>query len=202
MQALAPKMSVMSGKLQGVIALNTNTVTNPFCIKEYSKKDPDNICSFCYSHNMLNTFRKNCQPSFQRNSDILASDKPIDTERIPKINASIVRFHGHGELINDNHFINLCTIAKEYPNTTFALWTKRIDIVRPNRSHVPDNMILVYSNPKIDRVMKSPPRGFHRVFNNVTDKYRGNANCTGQKCIDCQLCYRFDTDKVIVEHVK
>jgi formate hydrogenlyase subunit 6/NADH:ubiquinone oxidoreductase subunit I len=63
-------------------------------------------------------------------------------------------------------------------------------------------MILVYSNPKIDRVMRKPPRGFHRVFNNVTTKYRGDANCTGQKCIDCQLCYKFDTASVIVEHVK
>jgi len=51
-------------------------------------------------------------------------------------------------------------------------------------------------------VMRKPPRGFHRVFNNVTKKYRGDANCTGQKCIDCQLCYKFDTTSVIVEHVK
>lgn len=192
-------VSKMSGKLAGIPAINTNTVTNPFCIDRYSRQDPDDICTYCYSHTMLNTFRKNCQPSFQRNSDILASDKPVD---IPKINASVVRFNGHGELLDDNHFLNLCRIASEYPRTNFALWTKRIDIVRPNLYHVPKNMILVYSNPKIDRVMTKPPRGFHRVFNNVTKSYGGDANCTGQKCIDCQLCYHFDTETVIVEHVK
>jgi hypothetical protein len=192
-------VSKMSGKLQGIPAINTNTATNPFCIERYSKGDPDDICTFCYSHKMLNTYRKSCQPSFQRNSDILASDTGID---IPKINASIVRFNGHGELLNDTHFRNLCAIASNYPRTNFALWTKRVDIVRSNLYCVPKNMILVYSNPKIDRVLTKPPRGFHRVFSNVTDKYTGDANCTGQKCIDCQLCYHFDTTQVIVEHVK
>jgi len=82
------------------------------------------------------------------------------------------------------------------------LWTKRVGIVRKNLHHVPDNMILVYSNPKIDNVMSSPPRGFDRVFNNVSESYDGEANCTGQKCMDCLLCYKRDTTQVIVEHVK
>jgi len=192
-------VSKMSGKLAGIPAINTNTATNPYCVKQYKSGGKDNICTMCYSQRMLSTYRKNCQPSFQRNSDILSSDRGVD---IPKINAAFVRFHGHGELINDTHFLNLCDIAESNGHCTFALWTKRVDIVRPNRHHVPENMILVYSNPKIDRVMRKPPRGFHRVFNNVTKKYRGDANCTGQKCIDCQLCYKFDTASVIVEHVK
>lgn len=192
-------VSKMSGKLAGIPAINTNTATNAYCVKQYTSGGEDNICTMCYSQRMLSTYRKNCQPSFQRNSDILSSDREVD---IPKINAAFVRFHGHGELINDTHFLNLCDIAESNGHCTFALWTKRVDIVRPNRHHVPENMILVYSNPKIDRVMRKPPRGFHRVFNNVTKKYRGDANCTGQKCIDCQLCYKFDTTSVIVEHVK
>lgn len=192
-------VSKMSGKLAGIPAINTNTATNEYCVKQYKSGGKDNICTMCYSQRMLSTYRKNCQPSFQRNSDILSSDREVD---IPKINAAFVRFHGHGELINDTHFLNLCDIAESNSHCTFALWTKRVDIVRPNRHHVPSNMILVYSNPKIDSVLRKPPRGFHRVFNNVTKQYRGDANCTGQKCMDCQLCYKFDTTSVIVEHVK
>lgn len=192
-------VSKMSGKLAGIPAINTNTATNEYCVKQYASGGKDNICTMCYSQRMLSTYRKSCQPSFQRNSDILSSDREVD---IPKINAAFVRFHGHGELINDTHFLNLCDIAESNSHCTFALWTKRVDIVRPNRHHVPSNMILVYSNPKIDSVLRKPPRGFHRVFNNVTKQYRGDANCTGQKCIDCQLCYKFDTTSVIVEHVK
>ena len=191
--------SVMSGKLQGLMAINTDTTSNPFCQQEYTKSNSNSICKKCYSMSMLNTFRKNCVPSFKRNSDILASDGPIT---VPPINAAYVRFHGHGELINVKHFLNFCDIASAYPNTTFALWTKRIDIVKPNLNAAPENMILVYSNPSIDNVMHKPPRGFHRVFNNVSESYTGDANCTGQRCMDCLLCYKFDTTKVIVEHVK
>jgi hypothetical protein len=192
-------ISKMTGKLDGIQAINTNTATNAFCIKESSKPDADKICGKCYSMSMLSSYRKNCQPAFQRNSDVLASDAEFI---LPRTSGAFVRFHGHGELINEQHFRNLCAIASDNKHSTFALWTKRVGIVRKNLHHVPDNMILVYSNPKIDNVMSSPPRGFDRVFNNVSESYDGEANCTGQKCMDCLLCYKHDTTQVIVEHVK
>ena len=33
-------LSKMSGKLAGIQAINTNTLTNEFCIRESKKKDP------------------------------------------------------------------------------------------------------------------------------------------------------------------
>ena len=198
---MIPTVSVskMTGKLDGIQAINTNTVTNPFCIKESSKPDADKICGKCYSMSMLSSYRKSCQPSFQRNSDVLASDAEFI---LPRTTGAFVRFHGHGELINEQHFRNFCAIASDNKHSTFALWTKRVGIVRKNLHHVPDNMLLVYSNPKIDNVMSSPPRGFDRVFNNVSQEFDGEVNCTGQKCMDCLLCYKRDTTQVIVEHVK
>lgn len=198
---MIPTVSVskMTGKLEGIQAINTNTATNPFCVQESSKPDADKICGKCYSMSMLSSYRKNCQPAFQRNSDVLASDAEFI---LPRTSGAFVRFHGHGELINEQHFRNLCAIASDNKHSAFALWTKRVGIVRKNLHHVPDNMILVYSNPKIDNVMSSPPRGFDRVFNNVSESYDGEANCTGQKCMDCLLCYKRDTTQVIVEHVK
>lgn len=194
-----PSISKMSGKLDGIQAINTNTVTNPFCMQESSKTDASKICTKCYSVSMLSSYRKNCQPSFQRNSDILASDAEFV---LPRTSGAFVRFHGHGELINEQHFRNLCAIAEDNKHSTFALWTKRVNLVRPNLHLVPSNMLLVYSNPKIDNVLSSPPRGFDRVFNNVSESYDGEANCTGQKCMDCLLCYKRETTDVIVEHVK
>jgi len=198
---MIPTVSVskMTGKLDGIQAINTNTATNLFCIKESSRPDADKICGKCYSMSMLSSYRKNCQPAFQRNSDVLASDAEFI---LPRTSGAFVRFHGHGELINEQHFRNLCAIADDNKHSTFALWTKRVGIVRKNLHHVPDNMILVYSNPTIDNVMSSPPRGFDRVFNNVSESYDGEANCTGQKCMDRLLCYKRDTTQVIVEHVK
>lgn len=193
-------VSVMSGKLKGISAINTNTVTNKFCQK---MQKGNNICKHCYSQAMLTGSRKNCQDSFQRNSDLLSS-RALFPDEIPTINAAWFRFHGHGELINTQHFHNLCAIAFANPQTTFALWTKRKDIVWEYFEHVsvpPINLILIYSNPKLDSVMDSPPPMFNKVFNNITDK-NAEANCTGQKCMDCLECYKWSGAEVIVEHVK
>lgn len=193
-------ISKMSGKLKGIDAINTNTVTNEFCQK---MQKGNNICKHCYSQAMLTGSRKNCQASFQRNSDLLSSRRLLPHE-IPIINAAWFRIHGHGELINDVHLHNICAIAFHNPQTTFALWTKRKDLINEyvtNVSMPPPNLILIYSNPQLDKVMTEPPMNFDKVFNNITDKTRP-ALCTGQKCMDCLECYRHSGADVIVEHVK
>ena len=43
------KISTMSGKLKGFKALNTNTLSNDFCVKMYNSGKNDVICTFCYS---------------------------------------------------------------------------------------------------------------------------------------------------------
>ena len=47
------------------------------------------------------------------------------------------------------------------------------------------------------------PRGFHKVFNNVSKGSTEPQNCTGKKCMECLACYRKDSGTdVIVEMVK
>ena len=63
-------------------------------------------------------------------------------------------------------------------------------------------LILIFSNPRIDRVI-GVPRAFHKVFNNVDKGSDIKQNCTGRKCMDCLLCYRKESGaNVIVEAVK
>ena len=114
------KQSVMSGKLKGIPAYNTNTKSNEFCMRQ---KDTDTICGQCYSHKMLDTYRKSCIPAWQHNSDEFSNW--IDWDDLPVINAAFVRLNGHGELINETHFVNIIRLARKNPYTTFALWTKR-----------------------------------------------------------------------------
>ena len=206
MSAALPNMpkvsSRMTGKLQGIHAINTNTVTNDFCNQQ---KETDTICGECYSHHMLNTFRKMCQPAWQHNSEVLSS-VILQRHELPRITAAFCRFHAHGELINHKHFINFVNIARDNPHCTFALWTKRKDIVwqvlDEDYHSKPSNLILVWSNPKIDKVVQSVPRHFDKVFNNVRHD-RTPQNCTGQKCIECLRCYKHDADTdIIVEAVK
>ncbi len=199
--------STMSGKLAGLLALNTDTTTNEFCIKRHSRKALNNICAKCYSFAMLLKHRKNCVPKFQRNSEFLSRVELKFTD-VPVINQAWVRFSGHGELINALHFANLCTIARKNPHCNFALWTKRVTIVRNHKGQIPPNLILVFSNPTIGKII-DPPRGFHKSFNNVntgsTEIAQGSLHrhdCTGQKCIDCLACYHHNGKTVLIENVK
>ena len=198
-------ISIMTGKLDGLRAISTNTRTNDYCIKQNASGDPNNICTKCYSHTMLSSYRKNMQPALQRNSDALSA-APLAPDAIPRILDAVFRFDAHGELINDMHLSNLCAIATRNPRTSFALWTKRNDIVSKHfRSNPkPVNLILIYSNPKISNIMRKPPRYFDRTFNNVLEhEHVEQQNCTGQKCADCLLCYTPGNGvTTIVEKVK
>ena len=197
--------SKMTGKLEGLRAISTNTATNEYCVKQKARDAGDNICSKCYSHAMLSTYRKNMAPALQRNSDAL-SENLIDPQDLPFVADAFMRINAHGELINGTHFENICRFAEKNPHCSVALWTKRPDIV--NRvlkgRDKPANLILIYSNPKIGHIMSKPPRNFDRTFNNVpAEQDVERQNCTGQRCMDCMLCYKpgngVDT---IVEKVK
>ena len=184
-------ISVMTGKLDGLRAISTNTRTNDYCIKQHASGDPSNICTKCYSHTMLSSYRKNMQPALQRNSDTL-STRMLDEDEVPRILDAYFRFDAHGELINMTHLANLALICEHNPGTSFALWTKRNDLVSKYFAvwAKPANLILIYSNPKISHILRKPPRFFDRTFNNVLEhEFVEQQNCTGQKCADCLLCY-------------
>jgi len=150
---------------------------------------------------MLSTFRKNCVPAFERNSE--AFSRPIRWDDLPVLNHAFVRINGHGELINMTHLINCHAIALKNPHCNVVIWTKRAGLIRDYHKHYkqPKNLILIFSNPRIDKPI-AVPRGFDKVFNNVQADNTPQ-NCTGKKCIECLACYRKDSGiNVIVEAVK
>jgi len=195
-------ISKMTGKLDGFKAISTNTVTNPFCIK--MNTTGNTICRVCYSHGMLKSYRKNMQGALQRNSDLLSS-APLQPEQLPTILDAFYRFAAHGEVINLTHAENLCRIAEHNPHCNFAWWTKRKDIINKlfKTRAKPVNLILVYSNPKVDHIQYVIPKHFDKVFNNVSfENHQDRQNCTGQQCKDCLACYKFGGTNIIVEAVK
>lgn len=187
-------VSKMSGKLLGLQGINTNPLTNPFC--QRMAKKPGCICARCYSVQMLRTSRRSCAPAWERNGALLS--KPL--EQIPVVTAALCRFSAHGELLNRQHYENYCIIARAHPRTTFALFTKRKDLVEPDLA--PPNLVLVYSNPVVDKIMDKPPPGFHKVFN-VIDKLDIPTNCSAESCFKCGKCYyRNAGPRCIIERIK
>ena len=199
------KVSRMQGKLERLEAISTNTRTNSFCVKMKNVSKPNWICRVCYSWNTLDIgVYPSLEPALQHNSDVLSA-APLQPEQMPKFKkkTEYVRFSAHGDLINEIHIDNLMKIAAAYPDIFFALWSKRVTIVRAYfKTHkIPSNLQLVWSNPVVNKVVDIPPAPFHRVFNNVSHKgYK--ENCTGQKCKDCLLCYTNSGVTTIVEKVK
>jgi hypothetical protein len=144
------------------------------------------------------------QACLERNSKLL-SGAVLHQQQLPTIMELYFRFQAHGELINMNHLTNIMNICLKNPLTTFVLWTKRNDLIQKylKDNEKPKNLILIYSNPKKGKIMSKPPKHFDKTFNNVLeDEFVEQQNCSGQKCKDCLLCYKFNDTTTIVEKVK
>jgi hypothetical protein len=186
-----------SGKLAGIISINTPTTTNEFC---QSMQKKDNVCKSCYAQR-YEKLRPNIVEAFKRN--LFLSERELLPQEIPAINEQIARFASYGELINMMHFINMIRIALANRQTIFTLWTKRPKIVQIVLKLLgkPDNLILIYSSPVVG-VPSKLPKGFDKVFtayakgSDMTD-----INCHGA-CNDCRLCYSHNSTTYINEIIK
>ena len=194
------KTSDKSNKMDGMISINTLPTLNSFCMA--MREDKSNICFACYCK------RSECYPglkkAFTHNTEMLSSDL-ILKEDLPKINHIVCRFNAFGELMNKIHYKNLVRIAKHNPLVTFALWTKRVDMV--DIKIKPKNMILILSSPKKD-VQAELPKGFDKVFTVYSKGYLREhtdtvINCGAKSCITCRKCYSLDnTETYINETLK
>jgi hypothetical protein len=186
-----------SGKMKNMVSINTSCLENEFC-----KNRTFGICKRCYAKR-AESYRKALHDKFKLNSEILSKSILLESS-LPKFNNLIVRFHAFGELINKTHYINFCKIAEYNPHTTFALWTKRPELVDVNIK--PNNMILIYSEPLLNVEEDNIPIGFDKVFKVYTKDCVGKngtmLNCHAKNCFECRLCYEHNDIIVIKEMLK
>lgn len=177
------------GKMNRMISINTNSLTNPFCIEQ--RKNTKYICSHCYGTKYLK-FRKNAPIKYQKCGDFLSS-RLLKNNEIPLINNLYVRFHSFGEIINDIHLKNIYIITKRNPKVNFSLWTKRIEMIEQEKEQKPINLILIQSNPYINNPNYTKHSMFDKLFSVYTKDYvKKNdikINCQ-KKCINCLMCYQ------------
>ena len=195
-------------KLDGFYSLNTSTLNNSFCKKMFSSELEDLICVDCYAKTLEKRYFKKTD-KLDINARIL-SGSILLWDHVPFYPLlSVLRIHSLGELINDVHFINVILIAKKNSHCTVSIWTKRPDIVRrvlKSGYAKPDNLILIYSNPRVNMDVEiKPPEFFDKVFNNYTadfaEKNDIDLNCH-RTCKDCMICYRHNNIEQIRELVK
>jgi len=195
-------------KMRFMQMINTSTSVNPFCRKMH--KIAGTVCASCYA-GRLEALRKTMQKAYGRNGKLLSSNlmRLSEIEKLP-IYSKYVRFNAFGELINLIHLHNLVNIAMIHNQHTFALWTKRPELVKQLLSFgipIPSNMILVFSTFNKNVLNPVLPSGFDKVFTVYNRKFaRENnvkINCAGKSCIDCLNCYKKDNNITIInEHLR
>jgi hypothetical protein len=190
-----------SGKMADLPSINTSTLGNPFCTKMRNKETAvDTICKKCYAAR-LETMRPSLVKALERNA--IVYERLLTADELPRLNYAIFRFDSFGELHNATHLINYFAIALKNPNTTFGLWTKRVDIVRKVLKTMPKpaNVILIHSSATRD-VIDALPAGYDKVFTahtrSASKANNVNINCNSS-CNDCRLCYEHNDTTYINE---
>lgn len=195
----------MNDKLEGFASLSTSPLCNDNCIKRMEAGDT--VCAHCFSARMNKRF-KNLAAKLKRNAELL-STVDIQPEDVPFLNRAFFRFEAFGDLLNTQHFKNLCTIAEANPHTTFALWTKNPWIIPEALAEFgiskPENMIIVQSSVLLNQETTPANEYIDKVFT-VYDKKHAesvNINCGGRKCAECLRCYtKSDEIEYIAELLK
>jgi len=190
-----------TGKMDGMVSLSTSPEKNSFC-KGMAKSDNNVICEKCYAFRLCKIY-PSLEKALARNSEILSSG-PL--EEVPRVNVAYFRFNSFGELHNAQHLANLISIAKHNSRTTFALWTKRKDLVNRCKIEIPSNMIMIYSSSKINpRKSTNPPKNFDKLFSVYSKDYAKkndiDINCGDRKCFECLKCYDKNSGYDIIREV-
>jgi hypothetical protein len=203
------------GMLEDIPVINTSAIDNPFCLSMSKKENV--ICSYCYS--LKTTIPKNpnnvrCRRKWKEIGELFSQEilSYKDIPYVPKFRDNnklspifFVRLNSQGELINETHYINYIKLCRKNLYTDFILYTKRIDIISkfgkkeiPKTHHLYDrlreveNLILIYSQPKINKILQFIPEHFDKIFIVFTEDYaeKNNIliNCE-HKCLKCHKCY-------------
>lgn len=191
-----------SAKMEGIPSFNTAATKNPFCIKMNGSADKTLICTNCYAVNTEKRYA-NLVGALERNNDLF--ERILLDSELPRLNYAIARFDSFGEVHNEIHVLNYFNIARKNPETIFGFWTKRKDIIKKVLKMVskPDNVILIHSSSKKNKIDKLPA-GYDKVFtaHKKSDlKPSVTINCS-HKCNDCRLCYSHNDVVYINEIMK
>ncbi len=191
-----------SGKMSGIHSLSTSVLDNKLCMK--SREIADSICKKCYAVTLTDesNARHLNNEYLKGNSKVLVNGI-IPQEFIPMTTTFLFRFESFGDLMSWQQAANYFLIAKAYPQSNFALWTKRPGFIAQaikKGYNKPKNIQIVISSLYMNKPCR-PRWSFADKIFTVYDKDFAKANdiCINCKkhCIECQLCYTRQKNKGI-----
>lgn len=200
-----------NSKLAGIKSLSTCCLDNKFCL--FRMQDSNSICSHCYAatqqerqhgltdHNIINGV-------ILRN--VLFPVSVLVT--LPLWNEKFFRIESFGDVENVTQARNYIRLAKAFPFTSFAAWTKNYNVWKKafeEEGGKPENLSFIISSCYVN-VEADIPEGLQGVVNHVFTVYEKgenvSINCGGRKCMEClkahKNCYFTDTEKDIRETLK
>jgi len=185
----------MNGKMKGFASLSSNS--NSFC--EKMSKVQGSVCQKCYANRMKKLY-ESLNKVLDKNDQILNSK---DLTQWNLTNYAYFRLQAFGDCSSQKVVNNYFNFVEANPQTTFALWTKRPDMINKviAKRGKPANLILVRSSIMINKPANLP-KNFDKVFT-VYDKETSkkvNINCGAKSCLNCRLCYTHN-DTVYVNEV-
>lgn len=203
--------SILTGKLEGFLAISTSARDNARC--RINAMNPDSICAKCYAMQML-AYRESLDEHLVENKNILTSGI-IPYEDLPVVMAIAERLEFAGDVENIENggifqvanYFNICT---KNPNTTFAVWTKNPDVYGAAIAagyKKPDNLLIVYSSPIINKVsdLSKKYTFIDIIFTVYTADYAlehdVKINCGNAKCKHCMRCYTKHENVIFVNEV-
>ena len=199
-------ISTHADKMKWIPSINFwGTEARRFCLK--NAENPDLICSKCYAIRKT-LYQPGSMLSGMRNSYLLKKYSPEPQ----KMNYQIFRFNSLGELSDTDEYVFMTEICKRNPETMFALYTKRLDIVEKAERGMnrPKNLIVIDSWPYVADVKEphadGPRRGAEKIFSIYprvyAEKKSIQINCGAKSCNSCRICYRHGTATVVNELLK
>lgn len=184
------------GKIEGIHSLDVACSNCDFCQRMQASDDPRIICRLCYTLSMWGSAKQ----AHAITGDILSSVK-FTTEELKTIATApgLIRINSDGELINATHAANIVRFASAHPHNVLAIWTKRPEILDGaiKREGKPANLICGISSPLINCPARTRYSWIDFVFTVYTPTAigaaiaRGERECNGRKCMDCEFkCYK------------
>lgn len=194
-------------KMNGVSSLSTSPLCNAVCAKR--AKNPEMICSHCYSITMQKRF-KNLREMLEKNTEILTS-VIIPVEDMPRLysETGYFRFEAFGDLINGTQVVNYINMATANPHMKCALWTKNPWIIdtalKVYGLTKPENLTIIGSSYFVNKELNFDKWNFIDKVFTVYDKTGAETveiNCGGRSCADCGRCYENYGGRTVSELLK